>query len=118
MLLSEERIDEAAKTLATEARSLLGLPLEPSGSKWVQYLPSPPSALEFSRIVTRHIPLLIGQCMENRRCRQKWRNTDYLIEIMGDRLVEVTLTPDGRADDIYTTKEGKDVFVLPHTVQM
>lgn len=118
MSLSAERVDEAAKTLAIESRSLLGLPLEPSGSQWIQRLSNPPTALQFSRIVARHSPLLIEACIDTLGCRQRWTDSQYLIEAMGDRRVEVTLTPDGRADDIYTTAEGKDVFVLPATVQM
>jgi jumonji domain-containing protein 7 len=111
-------VDEAAKTLAIESRSLLGLPLDPSGSNWIQRLSNPPNALQFSRIIARHTPLLIEGCIEKQRCRQKWKKSEYLIQAMGERKIEVTLTPDGKADDIYTTNEGKDVFVLPDTVQM
>jgi hypothetical protein len=118
MSLSAERVDEAAETLAIESRSLLGIPLEPSGSQWIQRLASPPTALQFSRIIARHSPLLIDRCIETLGCRQKWKDSEYLIEAMGERRVEVTLTPDGRADDIYTTAEGKDVFALPDTVYM
>jgi jumonji domain-containing protein 7 len=118
MPLSEDRVDEAAKTLAIESRSLLGLPLDPSGSDWVQRLHNPPNALQFSRMVAKHQPLLIEKCVEERGCRHKWKGSEYLIDAMGQRKVEVTLTPNGRADDIHTTADGKDVFVLPDTVHM
>lgn len=118
MSLSERRVDEAAQTLAVEARSLLGLPVAPGGSPWIQRLARPPSALEFSRIIVRHSPVLIEGCIEGRPCWHRWRQASYLAERMGDRRVEVTLTPDGRADDVHTTEQGKDVFVLPCTVHM
>ncbi|UZJ53397.1 hypothetical protein CBS101457_002717 [Exobasidium rhododendri] len=118
MSLSESRVDEAARTLAIESRSLLGLPLESVKTKWFQHLSSPPTPLEFSRIVARHSPLLIDKCIDDRRCSTKWKNSEYLVERMGSRLVDVTLTPDGQADDIHTTGQGTDVFALPHTVKV
>jgi hypothetical protein len=118
MTLSQSRVDDAAQTLATESRSLLGLPLEPSGSNWFHRLPKPPTALQFSHILARHTPVVLEGCMNDRQCSTRWKDESYLEERMGDRRVEVTLTPNGRADDIHTTEEGKEVFVLPHTVQM
>jgi jumonji domain-containing protein 7 len=120
MSLSESRVDEAAQTLAIESRSLLGLPIGvSSGKPWIQHLASPPSPLEFSRIIARHTPLLIDKCIEDRSCSLKWKQSTYLEERMGNKKVQVTLTPNGRADDIHLTEgDGKEVFVLPHTVQM
>lgn len=118
MTLSEDRVDEAARTLAIESRALLGLPTAPSGSNWVQCLPSPPTALEFSRIVCRHVPVLIEKCLDDRTCTQRWRSSSYLIKKLQTRKLEVTFTPDGRADDVHTSPKGKDVFVLPMTIEM
>lgn len=116
----EQLIDEAAKRLAIESRSLLGLPEDEDGcklGKWIQILQGPPTALQFSRHVSRHIPILIENCIQARPCWTKWRNTKYLIDAMGDRKVQIALTPNGRADDVHNLN-GKDVFALPAEAQM
>lgn len=116
----ERSIDDAAKRLAIESRSLLSLPEDEQGcksGKWLQILQQPPTSLQFSRHVSRHIPLLIKNCIQSRPCWTKWRDTNYLIDAMGSKKVQVALTPNGRADDIHN-QNGKDVFALPAEAQM
>ncbi|MCO5598532.1 hypothetical protein L7F22_052629 [Adiantum nelumboides] len=116
----EEAIDDAAKRLAIESRSLLGLPQDEDGcksGKWLRVLRIPPTALQFSQHLSRHIPLLIEGCMQDRSCFQRWKDSNYLINTMGSRKVQIALTPNGRADDIHN-HNGKDVFALPAEEQM
>lgn len=116
----EQSINDAAKRLASESRSLLGLPQDEHGCKsgnWLQILEKPPTGLQFSRHVSRHIPILIESCIQSRPCWTKWRDTNYLKDEMGDRKVQIAITPNGRADDIHN-HNGKDVFVLPDEVRM
>lgn len=112
-------MDAAALRLAIEARSLLGLPTEvrDCSTVWVDTLASAPTALEFARHVVRHVPLLIDGCIDDRTGLQRWQSTQYLIDAMGEEPVQVSLTPDGRADDLQSLDE-RDVFALPMEVPM
>ncbi|KAH0445954.1 hypothetical protein IEQ34_025212 [Dendrobium chrysotoxum] len=113
--LDEQSVDAAALRLAIEARSLLGLPTEvrDCSTVWVDTLASAPTALEFARHVVRHVPLLlIDGCIDDRTGLQRWQSTQYLIDAMGEEPVQVSLTPDGRADDLQSLDE-RDVFALP-----
>lgn len=115
----EDKVDEAAQRLAIESRSLLGVPKDPEGcrDRWIRRLPHPPEALNFARHVWRHVPVLVENCIQDRPCWYKWHSSEYMIKAMGQRHVQVALTPNGRADDIHL-HEGRDVFVLPQETQM
>lgn len=133
-MLSADDVDAAAQRLASEGRSLLGLPeggpschASSSRASWARHISHPPTALEFSRIVARHVPVLIDHCMTGRPCVERWKKASYLIEAMGpSRRVQVAMTPNGRADDVHMVKGASecggddldgtrdDVFVLPH----
>lgn len=111
--ISSSDLDEVALSLAIEARELAGLPIHrasvpnPSSSSSstfsqvpIPILQSPPTSLEFARIVSRNRPVLIRGAVDQLPAFQKWTSTQYLCNQMGDRQVAVSLTPDGRADSI------------------
>ncbi|KDQ64509.1 hypothetical protein JAAARDRAFT_145309 [Jaapia argillacea MUCL 33604] len=80
-----------------------------------QVLHTPPSALEFSRLVHISRPVLIKEF--HVPAHSAWTN-EYLIHQMGDRNVSVAVTPNGRADAIAADEQGKLYFVEPHVQQM
>ena len=73
----------------------------------VEHLNSPPTALEFSRIVARNRPvvfdsnwthihsLTVIDATSDWPALPKWRDPDYLRRVMGSQLITVAETPDG-----------------------
>jgi peptidyl-lysine (3S)-dioxygenase / protease len=72
----------------------------------VEYLSSPPTALEFSRIVSRNRPVVIRStfnsypsltvdAISDWPALVKWQDPDYLDELMDVRMITVAETPDG-----------------------
>ncbi|KIJ56686.1 hypothetical protein M422DRAFT_22845 [Sphaerobolus stellatus SS14] len=76
---------------------------------------SPPSALEFSRLVHISRPVLIkGGDIDY----AKWSN-ENLIRAMGNREISVALTPRGQGADALTTgDDGECYFAEPHVEKM
>lgn len=124
-----DNIDAAALDLAISARELLGLPVQrcdqagPSTAPTLPYQPpsltGPPTALEFARRMANPSPFIVQNALSDRPRLKRWRDPGYLAAAMGDNLVKVSLTPDGRADDIkQLPKTGQDVFALPAETSM
>ncbi|CAO1628111.1 unnamed protein product [Parajaminaea phylloscopi] len=122
------QVEEAALHLAVSAREFLGLPVERHDPEDAQQsrpaaaalpytpptLPSPPTPIEFARRLTTAAPFVIrSDALADRPAIQAWKTPGYLVRKMGDRHVRVSVTPDGRADDIKTLTGGKTVFALP-----
>lgn len=154
--LSSEQLDLAALNLAKETRQLLGLPItphltnqdslptssiSPTSKSWPPLLESPPNALEFSRILARHSPVLINGSFSSegkekqdplggRPNLENWKNNEYLRKRLKDGTFKVTVTRDGKADDLKSIKvkeseggngaETKErlVFALPHEEEL
>ncbi|KAF7332214.1 Jmjc domain-containing protein 7 [Mycena kentingensis (nom. inval.)] len=78
-------------------------------------LHSPPTALEFSRLVHISRPVLIhGFEIPSVRL---WSD-EYLSAALGDAKISVATTPDGRADAITAGPDGTQWFVEPAVEQM
>ncbi|EFI27704.1 phospholipase [Coprinopsis cinerea okayama7 len=92
----------------------------------------PPTALEFLRLANVSRPVVIegtGSAVVPSRLSlthltgldipafKRWTD-DHLSEKMGDRLISVSVTPDGRADAIHGGPDGKLYFVEPHVEKM
>ncbi|VDC07316.1 unnamed protein product [Peniophora sp. CBMAI 1063] len=78
-------------------------------------LDSPPTPVEFARLVQISRPVLINSYTV--QGTERWTN-DYLSRAMGDRLVSVAVTPDGYADAITRGSDGREYFVEPHVEPM
>ncbi|KZV76076.1 Clavaminate synthase-like protein [Peniophora sp. CONT] len=85
-----------------------------NGSHFVT-LDSPPSPVEFARLVQISRPVLIND--HTVPGTDQWSN-DYLSRTMGDRLVSVAVTPDGYADAVTRGPDGRLYFVEPHVQPM
>ncbi|KAK6359280.1 hypothetical protein TWF696_000443 [Orbilia brochopaga] len=85
----------------------------------IEYLPHPPSPLEFLRIVSRNRPMIIRNAMTDWPAMgagdgdKKW-TVEYLKQQMGNAEVAVAETPLGNADSIIE-HEGAEYFVKPCT---
>ncbi|XP_026691491.2 bifunctional peptidase and (3S)-lysyl hydroxylase JMJD7-like [Ciona intestinalis] len=96
-----QELNSILKECSTEAREL--------------YLPSiverydgAPSALEFHRKwVSRNIPCLFQNAINHWPALEKWE-CSYLAEKLGDKVIQVAVTPDGYADAVRHEK-----FMLP-----
>ncbi|KAI0254391.1 Clavaminate synthase-like protein [Lactifluus subvellereus] len=79
-------------------------------------LESPPSPVEFSRICHISRPVLIkGYTIPG--LQQHWSNK-YLIDSMGDRPLSVAVTPNGYADSVTRSPDGKWYFAEPYCQKM
>lgn len=125
--LTEEELESAAFDLALNAREVLGLPTDTHKDQPHQaatpfrpeVLEAPPTALQFSqRLAGGSPPLIILGCIDDRSAISRWRDPDHLSRLMGNRLVKIAATPDGRADDLKMTSHGDLVFGLPAEVEM
>jgi len=63
-----------------------------SGS--VDELREEPSPLEFMRYVARNLPFVVRKGASNWAATKEW-NAKYLVDVMGERLVNVAITPHG-----------------------
>jgi hypothetical protein len=73
----------------------------------VEYRDSPPTALEFLRIVHSNRPvvfkgrpslcLLISDSLSHWPALHKWTSPEYLLEVMQDQMISVAETPNGYA---------------------
>ncbi|KAJ3319850.1 JmjC domain-containing protein 7 [Blyttiomyces sp. JEL0837] len=97
------------RRLAREASEL--------GVNRVIYLDSPPTALEFLRLVMENTPAVIRKYAfhesEQWPALQKWTSKSYLKEAMNGQKVTVSITPNGLADAVV---DGK--FCLPYEEEM
>ncbi|KAG2013653.1 hypothetical protein CC2G_010538 [Coprinopsis cinerea AmutBmut pab1-1] len=82
---------------------------------YVETLERPPTALEFLRLANVSRPVVIEGL--DIPAFKRWTD-DHLSEKMGDRLISVSVTPDGRADAIHGGPDGKLYFVEPHVEKM
>ncbi|TFK55723.1 Clavaminate synthase-like protein [Heliocybe sulcata] len=85
-----------------------------NGSQY-DILETPPSPLEFARLVQISRPVLIKG--HEVPAQNMWSN-EYLIRCMGDQKITVAVTPDGRADAITAGPDGREYFTEPHVQQM
>ncbi|KAK0548217.1 hypothetical protein OC846_004360 [Tilletia horrida] len=122
--ISSAELDESLLRFAIHARELSGLPLRTRAQGGVWHPPSrpePPTALQFARILSTHVPCLINDGLKDRaKLWNEWKSTQYLQTRMGEeRTFKVAITPNGRADDLVTIdNEGTTVFALPHEEDM
>ncbi|KAK6360150.1 hypothetical protein TWF730_006303 [Orbilia blumenaviensis] len=82
----------------------------------IEYLPDPPTPLEFHQIISRNRPVIIRNAMTDWPAytgSNKWTPA-YLSSKMGDMEVMVAETPKGNADSI-VNHNGTEYFVKPHT---
>ncbi|KAI9138239.1 cupin-like domain-containing protein [Paraphysoderma sedebokerense] len=93
---------KALQKLSDEAKDLC------FGS-FVQVLESPPTPLEFYRLVSSNRPVLIKNAAKSWPAFKCW-NIKYLREVMGTKNVTVAVTPNGYADAVLDDK----YFVQPH----
>ncbi|KAM0788701.1 hypothetical protein ACM66B_002797 [Microbotryomycetes sp. NB124-2] len=121
-------------------RSLEALPLDHQSfnSSFVAQLDHMPTDLEFARFVHTNRPVLIKSTRGRQRKRpgssaaehgddedsiwfkaiDNWTN-EYLCEKLGDKKLNIAVTPDGRADSIVKSKDGsRPMFIEPATVEM
>ncbi|KAF8639863.1 hypothetical protein AX17_001118 [Amanita inopinata Kibby_2008] len=77
---------------------------------YIEVLESPPTALEFSRLVHIARPVVIKGL--DIPAYQKWTDR-YLIHEMGSRQISVAVTPNGRADAVVKGPGDKLYFVEP-----
>lgn len=141
---TQDEVDAAALQLAISARELLGLPVvahtdeggdedndcgaDPHGASTSRPYPEPyrpptlplesVTALAFAQRLACPSPLLFTGQLQDRKALRRWKEPGYLVERMGSKKVKVAVTPDGRADDIKQSKQGKTVFALPAEVEM
>lgn len=93
--------EELLVTLGEELREL-------SLGESVQVLETPPTALEFARIVAANRPVLIRGAISHWPALSRWTSS-YLKDTVGDHVVTVAVTPDGYADSVVDDK----YFVQP-----
>ncbi|GBE79449.1 Clavaminate synthase-like protein [Sparassis latifolia] len=79
-------------------------------------LHSPPTPLEFSRLVHIGRPVLIKNC-EFSEDLSRWSD-EYLVRKLGDGNISVAVTPNGRADAITAGPDGRLYFAEPHVQRM
>ncbi|KAH7929452.1 Clavaminate synthase-like protein [Leucogyrophana mollusca] len=82
---------------------------------YIETLDTPPTAVEFSRLVHISRPVVIKGLKVPASAR--WTD-DYLAEKMGERKISVALTPNGLADAVTRGSDGKLYFTEPCTDQM
>ncbi|KAF7355320.1 JmjC domain-containing protein 7 [Mycena sanguinolenta] len=81
----------------------------------IDVLEQPPTALEFSRLVHISRPVLIrGMQIPS---VQFW-DDEYLAATLGETEISVAVTPNGRADAVTQSPDGKLYFVEPHVESM
>ncbi|KAF8591403.1 Clavaminate synthase-like protein [Ramaria rubella] len=84
----------------------------------IQVLHTPPSALEFSRLVHISRPVLIKASPHTATAAAKWSRA-YLASAMHDAPISVAATPPGQgADALALGPHGETYFTEPHTVKM
>ncbi|PWN29547.1 Clavaminate synthase-like protein [Jaminaea rosea] len=131
---SQDQVDAAALQLAISARELLGLPVEAhedggfsSSAPTLPYHPpevpaSSITPLSFAQKLACPSPLLIRGALQDRKALQQWKEPGYLVAKMGNKKVKVSVTPDGRADDLKPLAgpggQEKTVFALPAEAEM
>ncbi|XP_061380562.1 bifunctional peptidase and (3S)-lysyl hydroxylase Jmjd7 isoform X1 [Danaus plexippus] len=105
-----DKVTEAFKTLNEESSDLyLGGDIDQ-----VDYL----DPLDFHRdYVSKNMPVIIKAGCADWPATQKW-SADYFRENLGDKVVTVTLTPNGLADGISKNDSGEEYFVTPYEVEM
>lgn len=78
----------------------------------VLVLDSPPTSLEFLRLVSRNKPVLIKGAISHWPALSKWDNS-YLKEKLAEREVTVAITPHGLADSVREEEGRGKYFVQP-----
>jgi jumonji domain-containing protein 7 len=70
------------------------------------------SPTRLARIISENVPVVFRNGISCPAI-EKWKSNEYLSQTMGDQLISVAVTPNGRADAILDDK-----FVLPTTMRM
>jgi len=68
-------------------------------------------------VYAAHVPCIIRGGCKDWQATKKW-TLKSLLERLGDKTIEVNLTPDGRADAVIDDELGNKVFALPAPVEM
>ncbi|KAH0264999.1 phospholipase A2, partial [Aureobasidium melanogenum] len=71
-----------------------------------------PSALEFLQYVARNRPFVVRKGAQDWTAVQKW-DSHYLLNVLGDSLVNVAITPFGNADAVLKEADGSLSYVKP-----
>lgn len=89
---SSDLISAALEQLASDTSELWGF-------KQVQRYKQMPTALEFSRIVRRNVPVVFEGLCADWEATRTW-SQQVLEEKLGEKMVSVSVTPNGRADAV------------------
>ncbi|KAF2180961.1 Clavaminate synthase-like protein [Zopfia rhizophila CBS 207.26] len=68
------------------------------------------------RYVARNRPFVVRKGAEDWKARKLW-NVKYLVDVMGQQLVNVAITPHGNADSIVELEGDDLLFVKPHETE-
>ncbi len=80
----------------------------------IDILDEAPSPLEFMRFVAKNRPFVVRAGCSTFPALQKWKKTEYLLEKMKGRFVQIAKTPHGNADAaIHRVVDGKTYFGKP-----
>ncbi|KAJ6539351.1 cupin-like domain-containing protein [Mycena capillaripes] len=100
-------MDSVSQWLSSEYHELNG--------EHIDVLEHPPTALQFSRLVHISRPVLIRGVQVP--SVQSWED-EYLAVTMGEAKISVAVTPNGRADAVTRSPDGKLYFVEPRVEKM
>lgn len=107
-MMNAERLQATLKQVSADASELY-LPRE------VSEISTVPSPLEFHRNwIAHNCPVVFRGAVRHWPALQKWTSA-YLKRCIGDKRVDVAVTPNGYADAV---REDLDRFVMPHEEQM
>ena len=74
-----------------------------------------PTPLEFMRSVASNRPFVVRKGISHWAALHKW-NADYLKQRMGDKPIEVAITPFGNADSVVQSpSDGDSYLAMPYT---
>ncbi|KAI9190786.1 jmjC domain-containing protein 7 [Polychytrium aggregatum] len=98
-------LQKCLSLLAQESRDL--------GCSEISYRDSPPTPLEFLRLVMANKPCVFGNVGKDWPALQKWRRREYFETTFQQQKITVSVTPNGLADCVINDK-----FCLPYEEQM
>ncbi|OCL12409.1 Clavaminate synthase-like protein [Glonium stellatum] len=82
----------------------------------VDELEEEPSPLEFMRYVARNLPFVVRKGASDWAAVKEW-NAKYLVDVMGEQLVNVAITPHGNADSVVELEDNSLIFVKPYDTE-
>lgn len=103
--------DGMAPSTNTALRRMLDTYVE-LNTDTIEELDEEPSALEFMRYVAANRPFVIRLGAKDWNASRRW-TAEYLREVVGDSLVNVAITPNGRADAVVQMPDGTFAYAEP-----